>query len=54
MTYFKDHNGRTVMHKAAKLGCVAAVEIITALRHDTVYDIDKRVRTNCSNSYCIV
>lgn len=43
MTYFKDHLGKTVMHKAASVGSRLAVDIIASLRHDTIHDIDKKV-----------
>lgn len=43
MTYFKDHVGRTVMHAAASEGSTPAVEFIMRLRHDAIYDTDKKV-----------
>lgn len=44
MTYFKDHNGLTVMHRAAMEGSMLACEHILTIRGDAFHDTDKKVR----------
>lgn len=44
MTYFKDRRGKTVMHKAAEIGSMAACEVILKMRSDAIHDMDKMVR----------
>eukprot|EP00731_Ephydatia_muelleri_P019137 Em0011g1177a len=45
MTYFKDHQGLTVMHRAALEGSMVACEHILTMRGDAFHDTDKKGRT---------
>ncbi len=44
-TYFRDNEGKTVLHCAAEKNCTNALAFILSLRADCVSDADRRGRT---------